>query len=113
MCNRPSRSLKSTVSALMRFSSVRYLSRSSRMVSRETRFLRSSFALRLRSSSSSYDNARKLRSSLDMDVVQSPLRWTVMISLNQLREIEGVEIVGFNTLLGTITLERLLWNNEG
>jgi hypothetical protein len=35
-----------------------------------------------------------------------------MISLNQLRETEGVEMVGFNTLLGTITLERLLWNNE-
>src|SRR5229473_1779556 len=65
MCNRPSRSLNSTVTALIRFSSVRYLSRCSLILSGATRFLRCSFASRFNSSSSSYDNARKFRSSLD------------------------------------------------
>src|SRR5579862_4122406 len=67
MCSRPSRSLKSTVTALIRFSSVRYLIRSSRILSLETRFLRCSFASRFRSSSSSYVSARKLRSSVGID----------------------------------------------
>src|ERR1700759_356835 len=66
MCSRPSRSLNSTVTALMCFSSVRYFSRSSRMVSAGTRRLRWSLAAKLRSSSSEYDISMKLRSASDM-----------------------------------------------
>src|SRR5579862_6280060 len=73
MCNRPSRSLNSTVTALIRFSSVKYLIRCSLMFSAGIRFLRCSFASRFNSSSSSYDNARKFLSSLDN--VSPFLRW--------------------------------------
>src|SRR6202161_1310899 len=66
MCKRPSRSLKSTVTALMRFSSVRYLMRSSWMVSAATRSRRCFLALRFSSSNSSYERDRKLRSSVVM-----------------------------------------------
>src|SRR5215468_3028072 len=97
MCSRPSRSLKRTVRALMRFSSVRYLIRSSRILSIETRFLRCSLALRLSSSSSSYERARKLRSSLDMDVPSVSFEDTRFCGKlrHRLRE---VEMAGFNDL---------------
>src|SRR6266576_3395700 len=79
MCSRPSRSLKSTVTALMRFSSVRYLSRSSWTLCRATRFLRCSFAFRFSCSNSSYERARKLRSSFDMNLLKcdyrSDIKW--------------------------------------
>src|SRR5450631_2795401 len=74
MCKRPSRSLKSRVTALMPFSSERYLIRSSWILWAATRFLRCSFASRFNSSSSSYDSARKFRSSLDMKLLgEKPL----------------------------------------
>src|SRR5450432_2724073 len=66
MCSRPSRSLNNTVTALIRFSSVRYRIRSSRIRSGAMRFLRCSFASKFSSSNSSYDSAKKFRSSLDM-----------------------------------------------
>src|ERR1700690_3178907 len=69
MCSRPSRSLNNTVTALMRFSSVKYLSRCSRIMSAESRLLRCSFASRFSSSSSSYDSSKKFLSSLDMDLL--------------------------------------------
>src|SRR6266851_6780633 len=79
MCSRPSRSLKSTVTALMRFSSVRYLSRSSWILCTATRFLRCSFAFRFSCSNSSYERARKLRSSFDMNLLKcdyrSDIKW--------------------------------------
>src|SRR5579862_2886485 len=59
MCRRPSRSLNMTVTALMRFSSVRYFKRSSRTVSRGVRFSRAFFASRFNSSSSAYESVRK------------------------------------------------------
>src|SRR5450631_2237399 len=70
MCSRPSRSLNNTVTALIRFSSVRYRIRSSRIRSGAMRFLRCSFASRFSSSNSSYDSARKFRSSLDMYLLE-------------------------------------------
>src|SRR6266404_1075879 len=69
MCKRPSRSLKSTVTALMRFSSVRYLMRSSCTLCGATRSCRCFLAFRLSSSSSSYGRARKLRNSVDMSLL--------------------------------------------
>src|SRR5579864_5003176 len=97
MCNRPSRSVKRTVRALTRFSSVRYLRRSSRILSSETRFLRCSLALRLSSSSSSYDRARKLRSSLDMDVPSVSFEDTRFWAKLRHR-LQEVEMAGFNAL---------------
>src|SRR6266481_5763928 len=59
MCRRPSRSLNSTVTALIRFSSVRYLSRSSWIFPGATCLVRWSLALRFSSSNSAYDRLRK------------------------------------------------------
>src|SRR5258708_20348553 len=70
MCKRPSRSLKRTVTALIGLSSVRDLIRSSWILWGATRFLRCSLAFKLSCSSSSYDNERKLRSSVDMNLLQ-------------------------------------------
>src|SRR5579872_222934 len=64
MCRRPSRSLNITVTALIRFSSVRYLMRSSRILSSGTRLSRCSLACRFSSSSSPYESRRKSCSSL-------------------------------------------------
>src|SRR6185437_10892174 len=69
MCRRPSRSLNMTVTALMRLSSVKYLSRSSWILWAGTRFLRCSFASRLSSSNSSYERVRKFLSSVDMELL--------------------------------------------
>src|SRR6266404_1074668 len=69
MCSRPSRSLKSTVTALMRFSSVKYLMRSSCTLCAATRSRRCFLAFRLSSSSSSYGSAKKLRSSFNMTLL--------------------------------------------
>src|SRR5882757_8773773 len=66
MCKRPSRSENSTVTALTPFWSVNHLTRSSWSLSTDTRFLRCSLAFKLSSSSSSYDNSRKLRYSMDI-----------------------------------------------
>src|SRR6185436_6077609 len=66
MWRRPSRSLKRTVTALIRFSSVRYLRRSSWILCAATRFFRCSLAFKFRDSNSSYESERKLRSSFDM-----------------------------------------------
>src|SRR5215475_2464605 len=74
MCKRPSRSLNSTVTALMRFSSVKYLMRSSWTLCGATRFLRCSFAFRLSCSSSSYDRERKFRNSVDMNLLEKVWR---------------------------------------
>src|SRR5579872_2741644 len=68
MWSRPSRSLKSTVTALIRVSSVRYLIRSSWILCAATRLWRCSFAFRFNCSSSSYERARKLRNSFDMNL---------------------------------------------
>src|SRR5580658_5003549 len=70
MCSRPSRSLNSTVTALMRFSSVRYFSRCSWILCGATRSLRCCFDCRFSSSSSSYGRERKLRSSVDMHLLE-------------------------------------------
>src|SRR5665647_423341 len=62
MWKRPSRSVKQTVTALIRFSSCRYFSRSSRMRSAGTRSSRWRLASRFISSSLSYGISRKSRS---------------------------------------------------
>src|SRR5712692_8918065 len=71
MCRRPSRSLNSTVTAFMRFSSVRYLSRCSWILWAATRCLRCSFASRFNSSSSPYESIKKSRNSVDMDLLEN------------------------------------------
>src|SRR5712675_480007 len=104
MCSRPSRSLNNTVTALIRFSSVRYLSRSSWILWIATRFRRCSFACRFSSSSSSYESARKLRSSLDMDILQSPNRVGRINVANNVTDAQAVAAAGIQ--LGSITRER-------
>src|SRR5579872_263607 len=64
MCRRPSRSVKSTVTALIRGSSVRYRRRSSCRSSIDTRLCRWRLAWRLSSSSSEYESIRKSRRSV-------------------------------------------------
>src|SRR5947209_5203183 len=64
MCSRPSRSVNITVTALMRFSSVRYRNRSSWICAAGTRSLRCRLAVRFSSSSSPYESVRKSRSSV-------------------------------------------------
>src|SRR5215475_13367739 len=83
MCSRPSRSLNNTVTALMRFSSVRYLMRSSWILCGATRFLRCSLALRFSCSSSSYDRERKLRNSVDMNLLEKVWRHCLRCVMGQ------------------------------
>src|SRR5712691_1828125 len=80
MCRRPSRSLKRTVSALMRFSSVRYLSRSSWILCGATRSRRCFLAFRFISSNSSYEIERKFRSSLDMLLLDTEIERSPEVS---------------------------------
>src|SRR6266852_5233776 len=78
MCKRPSRSLNNTVTALMRFSSVKYLMRSSCTSCAATRSRRCFLAFRFSSSSSSYGSAKKLRSSFDISLLKvscKEFRW--------------------------------------
>src|ERR1700730_5927831 len=70
MCSRPSRSLNSTVTALMRFSSLKYLMRSSCTLCGATRSWRCFLAFKFNSSISSYGSAKKLRSSVDMSLLK-------------------------------------------
>src|SRR6266849_1616442 len=105
MCSRPSRSLKSTVTALMRFSSIKYLMRSSCTLCAATRSRRCFLAFRFSSSSSSYGSAKKLRSSFDISLLKvscKEFRWA-----DYRRKMAGHETVRVSRCVSKRQIEKL------
>src|SRR6266849_8732023 len=105
MCKRPSRSLNNTVTALMRFSSVKYLRRSSCTFCGATRSRRCFLAFRFSSSSSSYGSAKKLRSSFDISLLKvscKEFRWA-----DYRRKMAGHETVRVSRCVSKRQIEKL------